>query len=727
MSGGLYSRIKTWGTTDTLVASDLNAEFDNVLAYFMPQYSDDYSATAAQMRLTADPGESGTESLATSLSGELERLRFAINEIKGTTYWYSTASTSLSQLSSAIGTNLLANRISSGRMSSNSSQPMFLVPDGTAATISIKGATTNLVYSVASTQYTISSNVTATSLTLAPSSNNTCLVNDTNLSAQDFSKLVGENGTSIVVDTMGSSISALVGQLAAFKTSTEYFIARVASTTSLDKVMRGYFFNSADALLSRVAISNNDTITLMKLTWVFAKTDGTIALSYTNPRYAATQPSSPATGDYWFDMTNNIWKTYNSTTFVDATATLVGVCLQDTAGTKAARSFDFFKNHTDNSSIELVKDTTTELRSRYAGSQITVYGTVNKFDEDFNRWNVATDFDTGAVAASKIYYLYVKETGAPLISLVAPLDMRADRRGFYHPGETWRCVGYSRTDGSSLFQETESFFKTDNNSEVTTLTAAVANLLPQPYSIRGKERHFLIAATAAMTQVLPPANQFKGEVFTYVKSDSTLANTILLQVYDTSVETINGSTTILLVGRYETVRLLSDGTNWDVISRTFPDTWSTTETMTFTAGTSGAFTKGTHTESMQWRRISAGTAQTRFQYNQTAAGTNGTGNILVTVPAVLATFTVDTSFAGVYTGTDATTAYKNALLSQTFGNTGASNGIAGIVYMYDTTRFCLSNEVGFGSVGIWGSASVGVANTTTNMSGYVEFPITGWL
>lgn len=47
------------------------------------------------MRLTSDPGEAASESLATSTSGEIERLRFAILETKqkidaAITYWYET-------------------------------------------------------------------------------------------------------------------------------------------------------------------------------------------------------------------------------------------------------------------------------------------------------------------------------------------------------------------------------------------------------------------------------------------------------------------------------------------------------------------------------------------------------------------------------------------------------------------------------------------------------------
>ncbi len=67
---------------------------DNVSS-LAPTTLGDYSATAAQMRLATDPGEAGSESLATSLAGELERLRFAQYETKraldpSITYWYET-------------------------------------------------------------------------------------------------------------------------------------------------------------------------------------------------------------------------------------------------------------------------------------------------------------------------------------------------------------------------------------------------------------------------------------------------------------------------------------------------------------------------------------------------------------------------------------------------------------------------------------------------------------
>lgn len=92
-AGATFSRVKTWSSGETLTASDLNAEFNNLLTNGTPAGMDDYSATATEMRANTDPYPSGAESLATSLQGELERLRYQMLQFKnaiqtGQTYWY---------------------------------------------------------------------------------------------------------------------------------------------------------------------------------------------------------------------------------------------------------------------------------------------------------------------------------------------------------------------------------------------------------------------------------------------------------------------------------------------------------------------------------------------------------------------------------------------------------------------------------------------------------------
>ena len=84
-------------SAEILTPSDLNSALVQAsTTNGTPQCLDDYSATVAQMRLNVDPGAVGTESLATSTAGELERLRYAILRLHGLNVanreWYSNPS-----------------------------------------------------------------------------------------------------------------------------------------------------------------------------------------------------------------------------------------------------------------------------------------------------------------------------------------------------------------------------------------------------------------------------------------------------------------------------------------------------------------------------------------------------------------------------------------------------------------------------------------------------------
>ena len=89
-----YSQLYSPTTNGSITATQYNAEHQNHINNNIPESIDDYMASVAEMRLQTDPGEIGTESQATSLSEELERLRYAIKEAKNmwgaVTYWYET-------------------------------------------------------------------------------------------------------------------------------------------------------------------------------------------------------------------------------------------------------------------------------------------------------------------------------------------------------------------------------------------------------------------------------------------------------------------------------------------------------------------------------------------------------------------------------------------------------------------------------------------------------------
>ena len=102
--GGNYSRVKAWIAGEVLSAADLNAEFNNEINNAIPASVDDYSSTVAQMQSVSDPGEVGTESQPTALSGELERIRFSLRELK--LYFKSTIAQWYETVSGAIDTVL---------------------------------------------------------------------------------------------------------------------------------------------------------------------------------------------------------------------------------------------------------------------------------------------------------------------------------------------------------------------------------------------------------------------------------------------------------------------------------------------------------------------------------------------------------------------------------------------------------------------------------------------
>lgn len=616
MAGSLQPRVKTWVSTEDVVYSDLNAEFDNVLLAMQPLLIDDYSTNSTQMQVTTDPGEVGSESLATTLAGELARLRHIVREITGEDQWYESPIASLLGLSNAIGTGLTDNRIVSGRVLTTSAQPAHLVPNGAAKTVKVDGTPTAFVYYIDGIEYSIITDVTLTGLTAAPSSNNTCLIDDSIAADQYSTKYAGEDGSAITVDNMGSEISALVGKFAAFKldngSSTEYFTAYVRSTTSLTKARRGYFFDSSDTPIPRITFANNDTITLMKLTWIFAKTDLTLTATYNNPVWSDDEPSSPALGDYWFDLSENTWKVYGVGSYSAANATLIGICLQDATNTVAARSFEPFKAFEDLNSIELFAESNSQVKSRQPGGQISVWGSVVKNDQNIHTWDMTTDLESGVTeSSSTYYYFYLTETGDKCISDKKPHDRREDLQGYYHPSQSWRCVGWAFNNGSSNLEQVESYYHARESQVIRSVTAADYLLT--------RDRVILLSG-ASFTEYLPSASLCKGNIYTFIHNGTSLSQIYTLDGFST--ETIGGSTTVKMHTNGQVLRLISDGSNWLIL-----DSKTTTAWTSYTPSYAGFGTVSGH--DTYWRRVGS----SMFIKAQWTAGTVAATTATMTIPS----------------------------------------------------------------------------------------------
>lgn len=456
--GATFSRVKNW-TPEILTNTDLNAEIDNILNNLDPSGVDDYSSTATQMKITTSPGSTGSESLATSLAGELERLRFVIKRLIGTsvTNWYDAPTSSLTDLITVLGsgTGLPPNRISSGKTTGNSSQLNALIPSGTTASLTLTASSVSpFSYYISGTVYTLTASVTLTGLTLAGAANASVSINKPDMTgSQQYSKSLGQYGTSIYVDGMNSSPASLVGQIAAFQatgSSTEYFLGYIESTSAITNAWRGCFFNETPSAMLPVPLNDNDVIRLQKLTWIFANTNSSLAVTYNNPTVAGAQPTAPAVGDYWFDLNTTTWKTYNGTSWNAANATLIGLSVQSTAACVAARTLDAYKSTFDLQSLSFSTiSSNIAVKTNNMFSKVSVFGRTLEFGTTRPTWDITLNIRSGETeSANTIYYMYMDENGSSMMTNIAPMP-RPDLNGLYFPTETWRCVGSVKNDNST--------------------------------------------------------------------------------------------------------------------------------------------------------------------------------------------------------------------------------------------------------------------------------------
>jgi hypothetical protein len=355
-------------------------------------------------------------------------------------------------------------KILSGKARSGSNQPQFLLPSGSGATATLEAAGTNLVLEIDGESVTFDSDVAISGLTVAPSSNNTALVNEPTAADQAATRLWGENNPrftdhpTLAIDNAGSEVTALVGQYVCFKldngSATEYLLGFLKSSTELIDVRRGYFTDSSGNPKNRIVFTDNDTLTLMKLAWVFAKSDETVDISYKNPSVSASEPAAPATNDYWYDLANQLWKQYDGAAWQTVERLPVGLLVIDSTNCVAARSFDFFATIRADNTLELEYLSASTVRAKSGNGVVGVMGQRFRFAFSRPTWDMAShlaaaaDLYSSTEQASRMYCFYLTDEGALKISDIQPY-WRAEFGGWYHPHLPWRYLGDGYNNASS--------------------------------------------------------------------------------------------------------------------------------------------------------------------------------------------------------------------------------------------------------------------------------------
>lgn len=388
-----------------------------------------------------------------------------------------------------------ANRVISGKKRTTSNQPAFLTPNGAAASVLIAAATTNLSLSIGGVAVSVVTDITKAGLTVAPSSQNTATVNDATAIGQAATKIWGEVGapSKITMSSAGTNITGKIGKFAAFKVVhsavTEYFIAFVESSTVLSHAIRGYFYDSSLNPVNAVALSNADTITLMSLGYVFMTNDATtVDVSYNEPVYGSASPSSPSTGDYWYDTVNQVWKRYDGTSFQIINRTLIGLVVVDSSNCVAAKCLDFYASTSSESSIDLEINaaSATNIQAKRLFGTTNVNGNEIGFGYYLPVWNGTTNYASSTdyfttFSASTTYYLYLTDTGQAIVTDIPPI-YRADLKGYYNRHNPWRCLGIANTDGSSNWANVGTFknnvtqFKARTQTNLTSTGTTTAYL-----------------------------------------------------------------------------------------------------------------------------------------------------------------------------------------------------------------------------------------------------------
>lgn len=448
---GLFSRLKIWNPGETLKATDLNGEFNNILANVDALHSEGYSQNINQMRSTENPGDLGSENLTQpiSVADEVERLRYVINRIIGKSYWYQAPAQSLEGLNSTVSGifGVSPSRIVSGQKTALSGFPTFLQANGAAGVRLNASAGTPFNCFIDANYFSYTANISSGALSAQPANNTATLASS--LGGGQASR----NATEFVISSAGAGITSNIGRQAIFLinngSADEYFLGTIASSTIITGIKRGYFYNTSNAAVPPITLTTGHTITLLRTTYVFLRNDGTLQVTYNPPSYMGTAPVSPSINDYWFDMTDNAWKIYTGI-WTAANSIYIGMCAQGLANTVCARSENFFANYNDIFEMQLRELTNSTVSSRFdVPAKINVYGSLIRNDFKDFLWDMTANMFPGETEASNTtYFFYLNNVGTSYISAIQP-TYDGYLQGYYHPYESLRCVGFSNNDGSS--------------------------------------------------------------------------------------------------------------------------------------------------------------------------------------------------------------------------------------------------------------------------------------
>lgn len=229
----------------------------------------------------------------------------------------------------------------------------------------------------------------------------------------------------------------------------------------------------------------------------------------------------------------------------------------------------------------------------------------------------------------------------------------------------------------------------------------------------------ILCSGAAFTITLYAASGKTGRILTIKKTDSSLTNIITIDGNGT--ETIDGSLTTTLNTINETVVLVCDGTNWQILDRKTETGWVDGGAITITATTTNPNKASSpDVDKVVWRRV-GNSAEIIWRYKQsnTTGASSGSGTYLFALPSSLS---VDTTLFPTSTATTESDLYATLVGYSGIGS-DADTEYVGAMCLYDSTKVSMRSYTGFS----FGSGHFALASF--NQLGFslsIVVPISGW-
>ena len=220
-------------------------------------------------------------------------------------------------------------------------------------------------------------------------------------------------------------------------TQNVYNIRRQAAFLPDDSLCASISYRSAVDSLSNTA---SNTSEMLKTAWIFIDRDNVNVprISYREPKIGSIAPTNNQSGDYWFNTTRNRWNVFGDDRWTEVNRLPIAEVYTSSTKIEGYRCYYTRKSFNKINTTEWEhKELLTYKTPSYKEGVVNVNGSLITIPRN-------TEVTGSDNTTSNSHYLYVKENGDSVFIKDHKPYYSHELRGYYHRGETWRCVAHAR-------------------------------------------------------------------------------------------------------------------------------------------------------------------------------------------------------------------------------------------------------------------------------------------